>query len=119
MPKLEMDAVSAKTLPHLDKLYADAELDKLTEILSSTADEPLRRLTLASLSRHTHLAPADLDISSNTALLLEELIKMNLKGDGDLIPIVLDEIQPSGAEVMVLVMPLARYFTVGGTGRYL
>ena len=112
MPKLQMDATSAKTLPYLDKLYASDELDKLTEILVSTPAEPLRRLTLAAISRHTVLAPADLDIPSNAGKLLEELIKMNLKGDGDLIDEVLDVAAANG-EVMVLTISLARWFSMG------
>ncbi len=111
MPKLELDPVSAKTLPYLDKLYAEGNIDKLTEILTSTPAEPLRRLTLAAISRHTVLAPVDLEIPSNSVKLLEELIKMNLKGDGDLIAQVLDV--TGNGEVSVFIVSLARWYSMG------
>jgi hypothetical protein len=113
---LTVDAVSASTLPHLDSLYAGRDHDVLRDLLENTPAPALRRLLLASIARHTHLAPASLKIPSARATLLEGLIKLNLSGEADGISEVVDELGVDGSASLIFVS-LARYHVVGGLGR--
>lgn len=79
MPVLEVDAISAKTLPALDRIF-ETDKDKLTDIIMKTEGAPLRRLLLAAIARNEYLGYEDDPKLSNTAKLLETLIRDNLLG---------------------------------------
>jgi hypothetical protein len=77
MSALIVDAISAKTLPMLDNLYA-TDTKKLENIIMSTPAEPLKRLLLASIARQTVLGyPMDPNLTIASRL-IEVLIHNNL-----------------------------------------
>lgn len=106
MARLEIDPISAKTLPHLDQLYNEGNTDKLSEVLLNTPPEACRRLLLASISRHTK-RPGVEKADSNTANLLEELIAMNMREDGDQVKELVDYLGSS--KLHILVASIIRY----------
>ena len=82
MPVLTIDEISAKTLPALDALYNKGEDNKLANIISSTAGEPLQRLLLASIARQTFLGRTEtFEALPKVAHLLEILIWNNILGN--------------------------------------
>ena len=103
---MEIDPVSAKTLPYLDKLYNDGDMDKLARLVNETAAAPRRRLTLAAIARHTKPAYGD-PVNSNVALLLEELIDLNLSDNGESANVILDVV--GSAETLLLTVSIIRY----------
>lgn len=109
MASLVVDAVSQKTLPYLDKLFIGEELDKLTDILMSTPEEPLHRLMLAAVARNQHLGVEE-ELQSLHATFLEKLITLNLAGKGEQVEILLDN-AGSTAQIMLMVHAIARYNT--------
>lgn len=55
MGAITVDSLSARTLPALDKIFWDNDLQKLEDLIMATEEAPLRRLTIASIARHTLL----------------------------------------------------------------
>lgn len=107
MSTLTVDAVSQKTLPHLDQLFRNNDVDKLTDILMSTPSEPLRRLILAAVARNQHLGMQQ-ELHSLHASFLEKLITLNLAGKGDQVEYLIDTVGPD-AQVMLMVYAIARF----------
>lgn len=114
MVALLMDSISAKTLPILDKLFENGEEERLVDVLHKTEGAPLRRLTLAALSRN--IKPAgDTTVSSSESQLLEKFINMNLSNNendtvSQKINDTLDYIQENG-ERSILIRSIIRYLS--------
>lgn len=76
MSRLVLDAVSARTLPVLDKLYQE-DYDKFEALVEKTAGEPLERLLKASIARQVVLG-RPLRQEQEAARLVELLIHNNI-----------------------------------------
>jgi hypothetical protein len=109
MSKLELDPISARTLPRLDALYRDGgeeALDKLVDMLMATPPEPLRRLTLAALSRLSY--PLTLALDAPESTLIQGMVDLNLEDKAESISFLLDRIGLP-AEVSILGAVIAIY----------
>jgi hypothetical protein len=116
MSVLTLDLTSAKTLPALDKLFSDSAMDrvKFAQLISKTTGAPLRRLMLASLSRHSFEGQDQAELG-DVSKLMESLISTNLRSDNEkedevYITDLLHEFSDETVQVM-LFMSIARYNT--------
>jgi len=120
MGVLKIDEISARTLPALDKVFLSCDDEKMTNILTQTKGEPLKRLTLAALSRHRFLG-GELTSPSNTAALLEEMIGLNLTSLNEertarVISNTLDHIGDNGMQLL-LTYSILRYNSYDNAGQ--
>lgn len=118
MGALKIDEISARTLPALDRVFLSGDADKMLDIIKQTNGEPLKRLTLAAVSRHTSMGGA-LDAKEGPnrplleATLLEEFINFNLTNFdeayvAETIADALDHVGDNGMQ-LVLTFSILRY----------